>query len=91
MSVNDSNLEHLKNIIESLSKSEQIQILKIFKENAAVKLNENKSGVFVNLSFLPTEVIRQLEQYIEYIKDQEKNLKPVEEQKTEFINTYFFA
>jgi len=89
--MNDITLEQLKNNIESLSKEDQIHILKIFKENPAVKLNENKSGVFVNLSFLSPEVIQQLLQYIDYIKDQERNLKPVETQKSEFINTYFIA
>jgi len=91
MSITDSTLEQLKNTIEAFSKVEQIQILKILKENPTVKLNENKSGVYVNLSLLEPSALQSLIEYTDYIREQEKNLKPFETQKTEFINTYFVA
>ena len=45
-------LEEMKFMIEGMTKNHQIEILKIMTKNVAVKINENKSGVFVNLSFL---------------------------------------
>ena len=81
-------LENIKNFIESLNKHHQIEILKIFY-NRKCKLNENKSGVYINMSFLEEETIQELEKYIEYIKDQEESINMVECQKEEFKNTYF--
>jgi hypothetical protein len=81
-------LENLKQKIESLSKGQQIEILKIFLENET-KLNENKSGIFINMSFLKEDVLEKLDKYLEYIKDQEHNLNNLETQKQEFKETYF--
>ena len=44
-------LTKLKNRIESMDKHHQIEILKILSKNMC-KINENKSGVFVNMTFL---------------------------------------
>jgi hypothetical protein len=63
--------------------------LKILKKNGNVKLNENKSGVYVNLSFLPKDTISELENYLNYIEDQETSLVTLENQKEDFKNTFF--
>ena len=81
-------LENLKQKNKSLSKGQQIEILKIFLENET-KLNENKSGIFINMSFLKQDVLEKLDKYLEYIKDQEHNLNNLETQKQEFKETYF--
>ena len=81
-------LENIKNTIEGLNKHHQIEILKILNKSEC-KLNENKSGVYVNISFLPEDIIGQLEKYLDYIKDQEDSLVPIEYQKEEFKNIYF--
>jgi hypothetical protein len=82
-------LEILKTKIEKMSKNHHIEILKILKKNGNVKLNENKSGVYVNLSFLPKDLVNELENYLNYIEDQETSLVTLENQKEEFKNTFF--
>ena len=83
-------LEKLKNTIEAMDKLNQIEILKIITNNKNKnKINENKSGVFVNLSFLPQNTIQEMLNYIDYIKDQEETIKIMEYQKTEFENSFF--
>ncbi len=82
-------LEKLKNDIEKLSKTNQMEILKILKNNSSIKLNENKSGVFVNLSFLPKETITELQNQMEYLDGQEKLLDDLEKQKNVFKNSFF--
>lgn len=82
-------LEFLKNNIEKLSKPNQIEILKILKNNSSVRLNENKSGVFVNLTLLPKETINDLQNQIEYLDGQEKILDHLEKQKNIFKNSFF--
>jgi hypothetical protein len=81
-------LENIKNVIELMNKYHQIEILKVL-DRSNCKLNENKSGVYVNMSFLNEETILELEKYIDYIKDQEETLVTLECQKEEFKNTYF--
>ena len=81
-------LNKLKNQIESLDKHHQIEILKILSRNLC-KLNENKSGVYVNMSFLDDKNIEEIEDYLRYMKEQEDNLITTEYQKKEFMDSYF--
>jgi len=85
---NIQDLEVLKKKIENLNKNHQIEVLKIFLEND-IKVNENKSGIFINMSFLETDILEKINKYLMYIQEQENNLNSLETQKEEFKNTYF--
>jgi hypothetical protein len=78
----------MKTTIESMNKYHQIEILKILSKNLC-KLNENKSGVYVNLSFVPDETVRELNEYINYTREQEDSIITMEYQKEEFKNAFF--
>lgn len=82
-------LETIKTRIEQMNKTQHIEILKILQNNPAVKLNENKSGVYVNLSFLPDQTLAELNDYLGYVQDQESALRSNESQKLDFKKTYF--
>jgi hypothetical protein len=82
-------LNVIKDKIERLGKNHQLEILSILKNTAGVKLNENKNGVFVNMSFLSRETLVELEKYVKYVCDQEKTLNDLEIQKQDFKNTFF--
>lgn len=82
-------LEKIKIKIESLSKNHQIEILKIIRKNNKVIINENKNGVFINLSFLPDEVLHDIRDYLNFIHDQEDVLMSLETQKNQFKHDYF--
>jgi hypothetical protein len=82
-------LEDIKHKVEKMTKSNQLEILKILNSHKNIKLNENKSGVYVNLSFLPSNIVKEIENYIEYVNIQEDSLKPIEIQKDQFKNTFF--
>ena len=79
----------LKDAIEKMTKTQQLDILRILKKNPAIKLNENKSGIFVNISFLPKDAIEEIDKYVKYICDQESELNLLENQKQEFKITFF--
>lgn len=81
-------LDNIKTIIEGMNKHHQIEILKVLNRSEC-KLNENKSGVYVNMSFLDEKTVLDLEKYISYTKDQEDTLVTLECQKEEFKNAYF--
>ena len=82
-------LETIKTRIEQMNKTQHIEILKILQNNPAVKLNENKSGVYVNLSFLPDQTLVELNDYLGYVQYQESALRSNESQKLDFKKTYF--
>lgn len=82
-------LEQLKMRIEKMDKAHHIEILKILKKNTSITLNENKSGVYVNLSFLSESDIQNIQNYIQYIDVQEAAIDVMESQQTTFKNTYF--
>lgn len=83
------NLHRYKRIIESFSKKHQLGILKIIKENDGNIINENKSGIYINMNFLSESTIETIKKYINYVQDQEKLLTPIECQKQDFKNTFF--
>ena len=87
--MNVENLEDIKRNIEAMSKVHQIEILRILKNVPNVKLNENKSGVYVNLTFLSKESIEELTLYVKYTLDQENSLNSIENQKSEFKHAFF--
>lgn len=82
-------LEGIKQKIEGMSKIHHMEILKILKTNSTVKLNENKNGIYVNISYLDDPTIEKINKYIHYIEDQESSLLTIEYQKEDFINEYF--
>ena len=84
-----TNLNCLKEKIEVLSKFHQIEILKILKKDDICTLNENKNGIFINLTNINKETIIELETYLEYVKTQEQQLNDIEKQKNILSNTFF--
>lgn len=81
-------LYKMKTTIESMNKYHQIEILKILSKNLC-KLNENKSGVYVNLSFVNEDTLKEVHEYIQYTREQEDSIITMEYQKEEFKNAFF--
>ena len=83
-----SSLGDLKKTIESLNKTRQMEILKIFLKNN-IDISENKNGSFVNLTYLSKPCLEEVKDYISYITDQENTLETLENVKLEFIKEHF--
>ena len=84
--------DQLKKMIDRINhfdKLHHIEILRIIKNDPTITINENKSGVFINLSILPDSIIHEIQTYIEYIDDQENMLTPLEIKKEDIKNTFF--
>jgi hypothetical protein len=84
-----NDLNCLKEKIEELSKFHQVEILKILKNDETITINENKNGIFINMTSLKDSVITELGDYLKYVNKQEKQLNDIEVQKNELSNTYF--
>ena len=87
-SIDPSRLIALRDKIENFDKPQQIQILRILK-NKKIGLNENKNGIFLNLTNLQEEVILELENFINHIDNQEIILQKNEILKQDYKETYF--
>jgi hypothetical protein len=83
---NSYELESMKNKIENMTKTHHIEILKIIKKNPTIKLNENKSGVFINISLLPADTLDEIREYLNYIEVQDESIMSVERMKEEYAN-----
>jgi hypothetical protein len=82
-------LKRLKEHIEKLDKTNQIDILKILRDSNNVFLNENKSGVYINLTYCPQNIIDDIVKYLDYTTEQELVLKKIEEEKNNVKTEYF--
>tara|TARA_B100001175_G_C19226372_1_gene503155 strand:+ start:133 stop:390 length:258 start_codon:yes stop_codon:yes gene_type:complete len=83
-----ADLELMKTKIENMTKINQVEILKILLKHN-VKINENKSGIFVNMSFLDQHIIEDISVYLDYVKQQESTLQSLETQKEVFKTAFF--
>ena len=83
-----ADLELMKTKIENMTKINQVEILKILLKHN-VKINENKSGIFVNMSFLDQNIIEDISKYLNYVKEQESTLQSLETQKEVFKSAFF--
>ena len=82
-------LKQLKEHIEKMDKTNQIDILKILRDSNKVILNENKSGVYINLTYCPQKTIDEIVKYLDYTNEQEKVLKTIEQEKDNVKTEYF--
>ena len=81
-------LNNMKMSIENMDKLNQIEVLRLLQNHLAV-LNENKNGIYINLSELDENIIEQIYNFVEYIHKQENKLTVDESEKQSYKNTYF--
>jgi hypothetical protein len=81
-------LKFIRDNIEKLDKNNHIDILRLLVKND-VFINENKNGVFINLTDLSNDIISDMEKYIDYVSEQKIDLEYIEKQKDVLENKYF--
>jgi hypothetical protein len=82
-------LNYIREQIESMSKFNQIEILRILTKNKHVIINENKYGIHINLTDIDIPILKELNLYIKYVNMQETYLNNVEQEKEKYKNTFF--
>ena len=81
-------LTKLKNSIEMMDKNNQIEVLRLLRNND-VFLNENKNGIYVNITELDDNILEDIYKFVEYIDKQEDKLNHEETEKQKYKNTFF--
>ena len=66
----------------------QIEVLRILS-GKHVSINENKNGIFVNITKLTDDILTQLDEYMKYVIKQEEQLSEIEHQKEMITKEYF--
>ena len=86
--MNIEDIKELKDKIELLSKSYQIEIGRLLLRNG-VQLDENKNGIFINLTKVEPEILIKIKDYLDYVNIQETKLKNIENKQEELKDYYF--
>jgi hypothetical protein len=81
-------LMKLKEKLETLPQFHQIEVLRIL-HSKNTSLNENKNGIFINITKLSDATLTELDEYINYVNTQEEHLNEFEEQKKMITKEYF--
>ena len=86
--VDINRLSRIKKLAETLKKTDHIEIALILKNNNEF-MNENSNGIFINLNIVKESTIKDIENYIDFVKRQEKVIEKQEIIKENIENTYF--
>lgn len=81
-------LDTLRKRIESFDKKRQIEVLKIFVKHN-IRVNENKNGIFINLSNMEPDIIASLQDFLKHIDVEENMLQSRENVKEQYTKHYF--
>jgi len=87
--MNTDTLQNIKETIENMNKSYQIEVLKLLTKEESINISENNNGTFINLTNMDSSVIKKLQVYIDYVNKQQNQLLFVEEEKANIKNEFF--
>jgi septum formation inhibitor-activating ATPase MinD len=85
---NTDELIKIKEIIENLSKNQQIDILKILIEDSS-NISENNNGSFVNLTEISITTLEKIKDYLNFINKQVNSLQVIEDKKSNLEKKFF--
>ena len=81
-------LIELKTKIENLEKCHHVDILQILIEHDVI-FSENRNGIFLNMNHINAAGLANIQEYLNYIDNQEKLLNDTENIKKTYKDTFF--
>jgi hypothetical protein len=54
-----------------------------------VLVNENKNGVFINLTYVDSPILDKVYKYLSYVNKQEDQLNEIEKEKEKIVTSFF--
>lgn len=85
------NTEYLQNLRDEIEKMEPIHQLRIFDiiKNKKLSYTENNNGIFINLTTVDEETIKDIKSYLLYVDLQQEQLDKGEQDKEKYINQFY--
>lgn len=81
-------LKELCQKLEEMSKINQVEAVRIFHKHNKDMINENKYGIHINVTDVENHVLKEIEEFIEYVSNQEKKLNHMEELQQDMQTKY---
>jgi hypothetical protein len=81
--------QRIKERIELMTKHHQIEVLRLLNKEESVHKNENSNGTFINLSEQSDAIIKILEEYADYVDEQQKQFNKIEQDKDQLRKGFF--
>jgi hypothetical protein len=79
----------LKERIDRMSKSQHVELARILIREHKVNYDENKNGIFINMSELSPLTLASIKKFLQYIDLQEENISHVEREMNGLKDTFF--
>lgn len=73
-----SEMEDIVKTINTFTKDEHIEVLKILINQDNLKYSENTNGTFISMEQLTSETISNLKKYINYVLKKEQDIHNIE-------------
>mgnify|MGYP001189246090 FL=1 len=90
-SVNSYSPDDLKQLcsqLENMTKINQVEALRIFHKHNKEMINENKYGIHINVTDVEDSVLKEIEDFIQHVSTQEKELIEMEELQNDIQGKY---
>jgi len=82
------NVSHLRDRVEGLPRLHHKDIARIFLEHN-ITYDENKNGMFVNLSNVPQDVLEKVARFVAYIDLQQETINTGETERKDLKSQFF--
>jgi Zn-finger protein len=79
-------LEKMCRTIDTFTKEEHINILKIIIEKDSTRVSENNNGTFIHMEDLSDEILNNIQKYIDYVLLKEGDIQKIEDKKEKIKN-----
>jgi hypothetical protein len=79
----------IKDRIDRMSKSQHIELARILIREHHVNYDENKNGIFINMTELTPATMTRIKKFLQYIDLQEENISHVEREMNGLKDTFF--
>ena len=82
-------IAELKDKIERMNKSQHVELARILIHEHKVTYDENKNGIFINMTELNPLIMARINKFLQYIELQEESISHVEREMNGLKDTFF--
>jgi len=72
-------LESICARIHTLDEQHHLHIAAILRKEPTIKINENNNGIMINMSFIPSHSLQEIQEYLDFLSRQESEIRNMED------------